>query len=192
MREKVIEVNESNKWRLRTRDTSNWKRSPRPGKNKYFIISCDTHLNPPVTLFRQRLDTKWHDLLPKMEMRDGARYITMPGARPEKIIDYPFEGEDLVRSKAGADSAVLDHDGQELGLERIIDQKMDVQGAVQSSRRAADSRYRSLDPRGRARRQAGLSDTHPAVQADLGTARYLPRQLQLANVRSAVGGYSGP
>ena len=127
-----IVVNEANKWRLTSPDVAGWKKSVRPGPNKYFMISCDTHLMPPVTLFKDRLDKKWHDKLPRIEKReDGERYLVMPGARPERIIDFAFEGEDLVRSKAGGDSSSLDGEGQKIGLQRIADQAMDgVDGEV--------------------------------------------------------------
>jgi len=128
---KEIVVNEENKWRLDSPGATGWKRGVRPGSNKYFMISCDTHLMPPVTLFRDRLDKKWHEQLPRVETRDGERYIVMPGARPERLIDFPFQGEDLIRSKAGGDSMSVNSDGKTMGLQRIADQAMDgVDGEV--------------------------------------------------------------
>jgi predicted TIM-barrel fold metal-dependent hydrolase len=125
-----IVVNEENKWRLQHPQVKGWAKSVRPGTNKYFIVSCDTHLNPPPKLFHQRLDAKWHDLLPKIEKRDNGRYIIMPGARPERIIEFDFQGEDLLRSKAGGDSTATNGEGI-IGLERIADQEMDgVDGEV--------------------------------------------------------------
>lgn len=129
-----IIVNEENKWRLTRPDLKTWDAGVRPGDaKKYFIVSCDTHLNPPVTLFRDRLDEKWHHLLPKIEKREnGERYIIMPGMRDERLIDFPFEGEDLLRSKVGgigirADGNVKDA----VGLDRIADQELDgVDGEV--------------------------------------------------------------
>ncbi len=128
---KEIVVNEENRWRLDSPGATGWKRGVRPGPNKYFMISCDTHLMPPVTLFRDRLDKKWHEQLPRVETRDGERYIVMPGARPERLIDFPFQGEDLVRSKAGGDTMSVNSDGETMGLQRIADQAMDgVDGEV--------------------------------------------------------------
>lgn len=126
-----ITVNPENAWRLERPEVTGWAKGIRPGPNKYFMISCDTHLNPPVTLFRDRLDAKWHGLLPRVEKREnGERYIIMPGARPERLVDFPFQGEDLVRSKAGGDSTAVNGEGT-LGLERIADQEMDgVDGEV--------------------------------------------------------------
>ena len=81
---------------------------------------------PPVTLFRDRLDKKWHHLLPRIEKREnGERYIVMPGARPERLIDFAFEGEDLLRSQSGGDSMAVNGEGSDVSLQRIADQDRD-------------------------------------------------------------------
>lgn len=120
-------VNDANLWRLDSPPVSGWDKDVAPGSDKYFVVSCDTHLMPPVTLFHERLDKRFHDYLPKIERREnGDRFIIMPGARPERLIDYPFEGEDLLRSKSGADLLNKDMDsGVITGLQRISDQDMD-------------------------------------------------------------------
>lgn len=123
---KSYDTNPENEWRLHAPEVENWQRGVRPGADKYFIVSCDTHLMPPVTLFRDRLDSKWHDKLPRVEKReDGERYIIMPGARPERLIDFKFEGEDLLRSKSGGDSMAINGEGADVSLQRIEDQDMD-------------------------------------------------------------------
>ncbi|QCP50356.1 amidohydrolase [Trinickia violacea] len=127
-----IVVNPENEWRLKSTPPANWQKGVRrEDSKKYFMISCDTHLNPPVTLFRDRLDAKWHDLLPRVEKREnGERYVVMPGARPERLIDFQFEGEDLLRSRAGGDTMSAPGSGA-VGLQRIADQEMDgVEGEV--------------------------------------------------------------
>lgn len=129
----VIEPNTENRWRLETPRPAGWKRGVRPGPNKYFMISVDSHLMPPLTLFRDRLDPKWHDMLPRVEKRDdGHRYIIVPGMRPERLIDHDFTGDDLARSKAGGDHrALTEGGGDPAGLERIRDQALDgVDGEV--------------------------------------------------------------
>jgi predicted TIM-barrel fold metal-dependent hydrolase len=123
---KAYETNPENEWRLKAPSVTGWAHNVRAGANKYFMVSCDTHLMPPVTLFRERLDKRWHDMLPKVEKREnGERYIIMPGARPERLIDFKFEGEDLIRSKAGADTLRLDETGGSVTLERVLDQDTD-------------------------------------------------------------------
>ncbi|MDM8010958.1 MAG: amidohydrolase family protein [Parasphingorhabdus sp.] len=120
-------VNKENLWRLETPKIEGWTRDVRPGPNKHFMVSVDTHLSPPVKLFHERMDKKFHDLLPKIEKRDdGERYIIMPGARPERLVNFAFEGEDLLRSKSGADLLQKDLDGAVItGLQRIADQELD-------------------------------------------------------------------
>ena len=125
----AIEIvpNPANEWRLDAPKVEGWVRDVRPGPNKHFMVSVDTHMTPPVKLFHERMDSKFHDLLPKIEKREnGERYIIMPGARPERLIDFNFEGDDLVRSKSGADLLAKDQDGTVItGLTRIADQDRD-------------------------------------------------------------------
>lgn len=126
-REEMV-VNEANSWRLEKPEITGWKRNVRPGPNKYFIISCDTHLMPPATLFHDRLAKKWHNRLPRMEKRDGKKYLVIEGARPERLVNIDYEDEDLVRNNAGG-SGMLQ--GKSMGLERIADQELDgVDGEV--------------------------------------------------------------
>lgn len=122
-----VVVNSENQWRLQAPTHAAWKRTLRPGPNKYFIVSCDSHLMPPLTLFRDRLDKKWHAKLPRVERReDGQRYLVMEGARPERLIEYEFSGDDLLRSKAGGDTmALATGAGTQVGLQRTQDQERD-------------------------------------------------------------------
>ncbi|WP_068088960.1 amidohydrolase family protein [Novosphingobium rosa] len=122
-----VVVNKENAWRLDAPSVEGWAKDVRPGPNKHFMVSVDTHLSPPVKLFHERLDKKFHPMLPRIEKgEDGERYIVMPGARPERLIDFMFEGEDLLRSQSGADLNAKDQDGTVItGLQRIADQDMD-------------------------------------------------------------------
>jgi len=118
-----IAPNPENEWRTRSPGVAGWAHSVRPGDDKYLMISVDSHLMPPMNLFKERLDKKWHDRLPWIEKReDGSRYIMVPGMRPERLIDYQFSGDDLARSKAGGDARWVDPEtGDPVGLERLID-----------------------------------------------------------------------
>jgi predicted TIM-barrel fold metal-dependent hydrolase len=102
----TIEINPENQWRLETPGAKGWAKTARPGQQtvpKYFMVSCDTHLLPPPKLFYERIDARFRDLLPRMETRDGVRYMVRgDGSAPERLIDFEMKGEDLVRSKAGA------------------------------------------------------------------------------------------
>jgi predicted TIM-barrel fold metal-dependent hydrolase len=128
-----IQPNPENEWRVRTPGVEGWAHGVRPGPNKYFIISVDTHLMPPMDLFNSRLDRKWHDKLARVEKREnGERYLIMPGMRPERLIQHEFSGDDLARSRAGGDTmSVSTGRGDPAGLERVRDQALDgVDGEV--------------------------------------------------------------
>ena len=101
-----IETNPENLWRLETPGEEGWERTARPGvnlKKKYFMVSCDTHLQAPPKLFQERIDEKFRHLLPRMEVRDGVRYMVHgESGQADRLVDSDFHGEDLVRSQAGA------------------------------------------------------------------------------------------
>lgn len=101
-----IEVNPENQWRLETPGDTGWERTVRPGaqdRQKYFMVSCDTHLQAPPKLFLERIDEKFKSLLPRMEVRDGERYIVRPETgEADRLVQSDMQGEDLVRSKSGA------------------------------------------------------------------------------------------
>ena len=100
-----IVVNEPNRWRLATPGNSGWPRTARPGTtNKYFVVSADCHANEPANLWAERMDRKYRDRLPRIVTDDkGVQWRVTEGHRPDRIRLSDLEGEDLVRSKAGAD-----------------------------------------------------------------------------------------
>lgn len=102
----TIETNPENLWRLETPGDAGWERTVRPGaqsRKKYFIISCDTHLQAPAKLFHERIDEKFRHLLPRVEVRDGERFMVRPETGDaERLVESELHGEDLVRSKSGA------------------------------------------------------------------------------------------
>jgi predicted TIM-barrel fold metal-dependent hydrolase len=94
-----------NAWRQETPGPAGWPRTARAGDpHKYFMVSADTHANEPAGLWRERIDAKYRDRLPRIEVdANGVRWSVMEGFRPQKLRETRFEGEDLVRSRAGAD-----------------------------------------------------------------------------------------
>ena len=96
---------DANAWRAATPGCDTWPRSARPGAaNKYFMVSADTHANEPANLWRERIDAKYKSRLPRIEVdANGVRWSVMEGFRPQKLRESQFAGEDLLRSKAGAD-----------------------------------------------------------------------------------------
>lgn len=123
-----IPVNPENEWRLRSREPRDWGRTVRPeerAKRKYFMVSCDTHLNTSPKLYLERLDRKWHAKLPRIEVRDGIKYMVQEGTRPTRVPEWNLQGEDLVRSKAGGDGKHEVEVGAQELLDRIRDQSLD-------------------------------------------------------------------
>ncbi|RYD84648.1 MAG: amidohydrolase, partial [Sphingomonadales bacterium] len=120
-----IEVNPENQWRLNTPGDAGWARSARPDaeKRKYFMVSVDTHLTPPFRLFGERIDKKFKDLLPRIEERDGVRYMVQHGMRAEKLVEVPLQGEDLARTKAGAGLSSIEEEA--MVERRVRDQDRD-------------------------------------------------------------------
>src|SRR6516162_4958991 len=115
----TIEPSPENAWRLETPGSDKWDRTARPGpdtRKKYFMVSCDTHLNPPPKLFEERIEKRFLDLLPRLEVRDGVRWLVQAGNKPQRLYDAEVFGDDLARSKAGAGFA-KDHEPLEKRLE---------------------------------------------------------------------------
>lgn len=109
-----IEVNPENQWRLEGTEPAGWAKSVKPyDPNKYYIVSCDNHLNPPATLFEDRLDKKWSDL-----------YISLNDSKKYTFNSEEYHGEDLARQKAGA-IAIPGHYDDTYGWKRITDQEAD-------------------------------------------------------------------
>ena len=95
-------VNAPNAWRTETPGDDGWPRSARPdAARKYFMVSSDTHITPPRTLFASRIAPEYRDRLPRMEATlDGGRILHIEGARPSRIIPDNLEGEDAYRAHA--------------------------------------------------------------------------------------------
>jgi len=119
-----IEVNEENLWRLDAPKVTGWKRDVRPGTKKYYMVSTDTHLSPPKNIFKERIEKQYLDRLPRVEVRDGRKYLIMEGLRPEPIMEPELKGEDLVRTQAGGAPSHIFVD-EKTGQARIEDQDLD-------------------------------------------------------------------
>lgn len=104
MQQDTIPINEPNRWRLETPGHRGWKRTARPDDpNRYLMISCDCHANEPNNLWQERIEPKYKDRLPKIEIdANGVKWMISDGLRRTRIQDSIFEGEDLARNQAGA------------------------------------------------------------------------------------------
>ncbi len=120
-------VNPENRWRLETPRPKGWAKDVRPGgeRDKYFIISCDNHLMPPVNMFAERIAPQYRDRLPRVELRDGVRWMVFETMRPAALMDFELHGEDYDRSKRGSDISLHGAHSDEIGLQRTLDQMRD-------------------------------------------------------------------
>src|SRR6266404_6387895 len=99
-----IVVNPENRWRLQTPGAVGWARSPRPAAaRKYFMMSVDSHAVEPMELWAERIDRKFKQRLPRMEVRNGERYLIREGSQPLRIADTKVSGEDAYRQKPPTD-----------------------------------------------------------------------------------------
>lgn len=100
----IPEPDINNEWRLDSPGAADWGRSVRPGaKNKFFMVSADGHVQEPGKLWLERIDAKYKERLPGIVLTDrGKKAQKTEGFRqPLRIRDIVFEGEDLLRNKAG-------------------------------------------------------------------------------------------
>ncbi len=118
----TITVNPPNLWRLETPGHANWQRTARSGDpRKYFIVSADEHVNEPAGLWFERMDKRYHERLPRVITdTNGVQWRVCEGYRPDRLRLSDLEGEDLVRSKAGADPAERLRDMERDGIDASV------------------------------------------------------------------------
>ncbi|MGZ0189829.1 MAG: amidohydrolase family protein, partial [Alphaproteobacteria bacterium] len=111
-----VKINDENLWRLETPGADGWERTARADDpQKYFMVSTDCHANEPPDLWATRLPTEYRERAPRIITDDdGVQWRYCEGYRPDRVRVMSFEGEDWVRSKAGADP-----------LDRLADNKRD-------------------------------------------------------------------
>ena len=93
---------ENNAWRLQT-PGSDWSRGVRnTDPAKYFMVSADGHVQEPADLWATRMDKKYRDRLPGVQVdTKGAKFQKTEGFRPVRIRNIKFEGEDALRNRSG-------------------------------------------------------------------------------------------
>lgn len=116
MIEDVNQVDEPNRWRLETPGHAGWKRTALPDDpDRYLMISADCHCNEPSNLWYERIDKKFQSRLPRIEIdANGVKWQISEGWQRSRLLDSNLEGEDRVRSRAGADP-----------LQRLVDHRRD-------------------------------------------------------------------
>ena len=101
------QVDENNRWRLETPGADGWAKSVWPDSdNKYTMISCDSHAVEPVDLLAKRVDNRFHDRLPRVQVdEDGSKWHIVEGMEPARWImdNEDLSGEDRERNAVGSD-----------------------------------------------------------------------------------------
>ena len=95
------QVDEKNRWRLETPGHQGWQHTARPGDpNRHLLISADCHVNEPSKLWWERIDAKFRNRLPHIEVDEkGEKWMVVEGyqrSRVHKVSkdDAPAGGED--------------------------------------------------------------------------------------------------
>ena len=114
-----VPINDENLWRLDTPGADGWERTARAGDpNKYFMVSTDCHANEPPDLWATRLPKEYRERAPRIITDDkGVQWRYCEGYRPDRVRVMSFEGEDWVRSKAGAEPAQRLEDNKRDGID---------------------------------------------------------------------------
>ena len=64
---------------------------------EYKVISADSHLNEPMEVY-DRLPEKYKSRAPRIEVRDGNRYLIVEGQGPARIeAPNPLNEDDMLR-----------------------------------------------------------------------------------------------
>ena len=70
------QVDEKNRWRLETPGHDGWQRTARPGdSNRHLLISADCHVNEPSKLWWERIDAKFRNRLPHIEVDEKGEQV---------------------------------------------------------------------------------------------------------------------
>src|SRR5436309_16051151 len=98
-------IDAPNQWRLDTPGHVGWERTAQPGDpNKYFMVSCDSHVNEHTNLLRERLDAQYRDRLPRIEVSElGVQWQVSDGLQRPPLGEDQREAAHNERAKAGAD-----------------------------------------------------------------------------------------
>lgn len=117
-----IAINAENLWRLETPGHEGWTRTARAGDpKKYYMVSTDSHANEPPDLWATRLPQKYRERAPRVVTdENGVQWRYCEGYRPDRIRIMSFEGEDWVRSQAGADPEGRIRDNEQDGIDAEI------------------------------------------------------------------------
>ena len=117
-----IAINVENLWRLETPGHEGWMRTARAGDpKKYYMVSTDSHANEPPDLWVTRLPQIYRERAPRVVTdENGVQWRYCEGYRPDRIRVMSFEGEDWLRSQAGAEPELRIRDNEQDGVDAEI------------------------------------------------------------------------
>ncbi|MDP3750029.1 MAG: amidohydrolase family protein [Phenylobacterium sp.] len=82
-----LKLGPMNEWRQETPGTEGWARTARASDpNKYFVVSCDNHVNEPFNFFEGRIDDRYKDRLPRLTKdEEGNEWLHVEGRSPSLV-----------------------------------------------------------------------------------------------------------
>jgi len=90
------------------------------------MISADCHANEPANLWVERIDKKFRDRLPRIEIdENGVKWSISEGWARSRLLESALKGEDLMRNSRGADplERLRDHARDGIDAEIIFPNK---------------------------------------------------------------------
>lgn len=102
----------------------------------YFVVSADSHVNEPFDLWTKRVDEKFRDRMPRIEVREnGEKWFVIEGIRPSRIREAPRD------QQVSVDEFISESD--ETGVRPRLDR---TKGAMfQQQGGTGDERHRDMD-----------------------------------------------
>lgn len=87
-----------NLWRAHLPEDVSWQDRLAPASSaKYLVVSCDTHINEPLDMFRARIDPAYLDRLPRVEVDgDGTQWLVSEATAKPQLVRIPPERDDLL------------------------------------------------------------------------------------------------
>lgn len=82
-----LKVGPKNEWRLETPGVEGWARTARASDpNKYFIVSCDNHVNEPFNFYEGRVEERFQHRLPRIvKDEEGNEWLHTDGRSPSLV-----------------------------------------------------------------------------------------------------------
>ena len=126
------QVDEKNRWRIETPGHDGWQRTARPDDpDRYLMISADCHVNEPSKLWLERIDEKFRNRLPHIEVdAKGDKWMLVEGYQRSRVHKVskeaaPRGGEDRLRGNAGRDplERIRDHARDGIDAEIVFPNK---------------------------------------------------------------------